>query len=228
LAEPQEVVEMELAGKIKDKKLRRTRGLAPKSSFNKRKNVMKVRSVAANISDGEPNLLAMKVTSTHNNIPLQDTISSPVIESSSVRKNHNYASMDDETNGKHLHLPPLLNPQSSPQTSTYTPNESANGNNHKIRKLKLLQASGSVANTMEDCDSSDSLNSGIQQGNIRFQITSMKHPDNGFDSEKETQEMIQDALALGLGNPQELKGYEEGIMRNIDREVDEWTSVNQL
>jgi len=92
----------------------------------------------------------------------------------------------------------------------------------------LLQASGSVANTMEDCDSSDSLNSGIQQGNIRFQITCMKHPDNGFDSEKETQEMIQDAVALGLGNPQELKGYEEGIMRNIDREVDEWTSVNQL
>jgi hypothetical protein len=228
LAEPQEVVEMELAGKIKDKKLRRTRGLAPKSSFNKRKNVMKVRSVATNISDGEPNLLAMKVTSTHNNTPLQDTISSPVIESSSVGKNHNYASMDDETNGKHLHLPPLLNPQSSPQTSAYTPNESTNGNNHKIRKLKLLQASGSVANTMEDCDSSDSLNSGIQQGNIRFQITSMKHPDNGFDSEKETQEMIQDAVALGLGNPQELKGYEEGIMRNIDREVDEWTSVKQL
>jgi hypothetical protein len=228
LAEPQEVVEIELAEKIKDKKLRRTRGLAPKSSFNKRKNVMKVRSVAANISDGEPNLLAMKVTSTHNNTPLQDTISSPVIESSSVGKNHNYASMDDETNDKHLHLPPLLNPQSSPQTSAYTPNESANGNNHKIRKLKLLQASGSVANTMEDCDSSDSLNSGIQQGNIRFQITSMKHPDIRFDSEKETQEMIQDAVALGLGNPQELKGYEEGIMRNIDREVDEWTSVNQL
>jgi hypothetical protein len=56
----------------------------------------------------------------------------------------------------------------------------------------------------------------------------MKHPDIRFDSEKETQEMIQDAVALGLGNPQELKGYEEGIMRNIDREVDEWTSVNQL
>jgi hypothetical protein len=136
--------------------------------------------------------------------------------------------MDDETNGKHLHLPPLLNPQSSSQTSVDTPNESANENSHKIRKLKLLQASGSVANTMEDCDSSDSLNSGIHQGNIRFQITYMKHPDNGFDSEKETQEMIQDAVALGLGNPQELKGYEEGIMRNIDREVDEWTSVNQL
>jgi len=65
----------------------------------------------------------------------------------------------------------------------------------------LLQASGSVANTMEDCDSSDSLNSGIQQGNIRFQITRMKHQDNGFNSEKETQEMIQDVVALGLGNP---------------------------
>jgi len=54
---------------------------------------------------------------------------------------------------------------------------------------------------MEDCDSSDSLNSGIQQGNIRFQITRMKHQDNGFNSEKETQEMIQDVVALGLGNP---------------------------
>ena len=40
--------------------------------------------------------------------------------------------------------------------------------------------------------------------------------------------MIQDAVALGLGNPQELKGFKEGIMRNIDREVDEWISVNQL
>ena len=50
----------------------------------------------------------------------------------------------------------------------------------------------------------------------------------GFDSEKETQQMIQDVMALGLGNPQELKGYEEGIMRNIDREVEEWTLVNQL
>jgi hypothetical protein len=65
----------------------------------------------------------------------------------------------------------------------------------------LLQTSGSVANTIEDCDSSDSLNSGIQQGNIWFQITRMKHQDNGFDSEMETQEMIQDVVALGLGNP---------------------------
>jgi len=81
---------------------------------------------------------------------------------------------------------------------------------------------------MEDCDSSDSLNSGIQQWNIRFQSTYIKHHDNRFDSEKKTQEMIQDVVALGLGNPQELKGYEEGIMRNIDREVNEWTSVNQL
>jgi hypothetical protein len=190
--------------------------------------MMKVRSFAAHISDGAPNLLAMKVTSTQNNTPLQGTMSSPVIESSGVGKNHNYASMNDETNGKHLHLPPLLNLQSSPQTSADATNENANENSHKIRKLKLLQASGSVANTMKDCDSSDSLNSGIQQGNIRFQITCMKHQDNGFDSEKETQEMIQDVVALGLGNPQELKGYEEGIMRNIEREVDEWTSVNQL
>lgn len=227
LAEPQEVVEMELEGKIKDKKLRRPRGLAPKSSFSKRKNMKKVRSFAVHISDGAPNLLAMKVTKTQNNTPLQGTMSSPVLESSGVRKNHNYAFMNDETNGKHLHLPPLLKPQSSPQTSTDTTNEIANRNSHKIRKLKLLQANGSVANTMEDCDSSDSLNSGIQQGNIRFQITCMKHQDNGFDSEKETQEMIQDVVALGLGNPQELKGYEEGIMRNIEREVDEWTSVNQ-
>jgi len=167
LAEPQ-VVEMELEGKIKDKKLRRTRGLAPKSSFSKRKNVMKVRSFAAHISDGAPNLLAMKVTSTQNNTSLQDTTPSPVFESSGIGKNHNYTSMDDETSGMHLHLPPLLNPQSSPQTSLDATNENANENSNKIRKLKLLQASGSVANTMKDCDSSNSLNSGIQQGNIRF------------------------------------------------------------
>jgi hypothetical protein len=54
---------------------------------------------------------------------------------------------------------------------------------------------------MKDYDSSDSLNLGIQQGNIWFQITRMKHQDNGFDSEMETQEMIQDVVALGLGNP---------------------------
>jgi hypothetical protein len=74
--------------------------------------------------------------------------------------------MDDKTSGKHLHLPPLLNPQSSPQTSSDTTNENANENSNKIRKLKLLQANRSVVNIMEDCDSSDSLNSGIQQGNI--------------------------------------------------------------
>jgi len=55
---------MELEGKIKDKKLRRTKGLAPKSSFIKRKNVMKVRSFVAHIFDGAPSLLAMKVTNT--------------------------------------------------------------------------------------------------------------------------------------------------------------------
>jgi hypothetical protein len=100
---------MEFEGKIKDKKLRRTRRLAPKSSFSKRKNVMKVRSFTAHISDGAPKLLIMKVTNTQNNTPLQDTMPSPVIESSGIGKNHNYAFMDDET-GKHLHLPPLLNP----------------------------------------------------------------------------------------------------------------------
>jgi hypothetical protein len=30
------------------------------------------------------------------------------------------------------------------------------------------------------------------------------------------------------GNFQDLTVYEEGIRGNIDREVDEWTSVNQL
>ena len=40
--------------------------------------------------------------------------------------------------------------------------------------------------------------------------------------------MIHEVVALGLGKTQELKLYEEGIKGNIDREVDEWTSVNQL
>ena len=110
LAEPQEVVEMELEGKMKDKKLRRARRVAPKSSFNKKKNVLKVKSFAAHIPNGAPNLFAMKVTSTQNNTPLQDTTPSPVIKSSGIGKNHNYASTDDETSVMHLHLPPLPNP----------------------------------------------------------------------------------------------------------------------
>ena len=125
-------------------------------------------------------------------------------------KNPNYAFMDDKTSGIHFHLPPLLNPQSNQQTSLEATNENTNEARRKIRKLKLLQASGSVANTTEDCDSSDSLNSGIQQGNVRFQITCMKNQDNSFDNEKDTQEMINDVVALGLRNPQELKVYEEG------------------
>jgi len=36
------------------------------------------------------------------------------------------------------------------------------------------------------------------------------------------------AAALGLGNFRDLIVYEEGVRGNIDREVDEWTSVNQL
>uniref|UniRef100_B9IP89 Uncharacterized protein n=1 Tax=Populus trichocarpa TaxID=3694 RepID=B9IP89_POPTR len=42
----------------------------------------------------------------------------------------------------------------------------------------------------------------------------------------ETQEMIDNAVALALGNPRDLKVYEEGIRGNIDKEVDEWTSIN--
>jgi hypothetical protein len=40
--------------------------------------------------------------------------------------------------------------------------------------------------------------------------------------------MLHDAAALGLGIYQDLIGYEEGVRGNIDREVDEWTSANQL
>ena len=40
--------------------------------------------------------------------------------------------------------------------------------------------------------------------------------------------MLHDAAALGLGTFQDLIGYEEGVRGNIDKEVDEWTSVNQL
>jgi hypothetical protein len=38
--------------------------------------------------------------------------------------------------------------------------------------------------------------------------------------------MIDNAVALALGNPRDLKVYEEGIRGNIDKEVDEWTSIN--
>ena len=69
--------------------------------------------------------------------------------------------MNDETNDMHFHLPPLLNPQNSQQTSLEVTNEHTYRDKRKIRKLKLLQASDSVANTTKDCDSSDSLSSGI-------------------------------------------------------------------
>jgi hypothetical protein len=69
---------------------------------------------------------------------------------------------------------------------------------------------------------------GIQQGNVRYQITCNNNQADGFDKEKEFQEMIQDAVTLGLGNPRDLTAYEDGIWSNIDREVDEWTSINQL
>ena len=98
----------------------------------------------------------------------------------------------------------------------------------KTRKLKLLQANGSVVNTTEKGVSSDSLNSRIKQGNVRFQTACENNQADGFDREKETQEMLYDATALGLGIFQYLIGYEEGVRGNIDREVDEWTSANQL
>lgn len=65
LVESQEVVEMELEEKTKEKKLRRIKRLAPKSSYRKRKKLMKVRSMQLMlVSDGAPHLLAMEVTNT--------------------------------------------------------------------------------------------------------------------------------------------------------------------
>ena len=91
-----------------------------------------------------------------------------------------------------------------------------------------MQANGSVANTTEKCVSFDSLSLGIKQGNVRFQTACENNQANGFDIDKETQEMLHDAAALGLGTFQDLIRYEEGVWGNIDREIDEWTSVNQL
>ncbi|KAL9399431.1 hypothetical protein Peur_008392 [Populus x canadensis] len=92
----------------------------------------------------------------------------------------------------------------------------------------MLTASGRVANTTEESVSVDSLNLGIQQGNVQYQIICNNNQADGFDKEKEFQEMIQDAVTLGLGNPRDLTAYEDGIWSNIAREVDEWTSINQL
>ena len=85
-----------------------------------------------------------------------------------------------------------------------------------------------MTNTTEICVSSDSLNSGIKQGNVWFQTACENNQADGFDIDKETQEMLHDAAARGLGTFQDLIGYEEGVRGNIDREVDEWKSVNQL
>jgi len=65
-------------------------------------------------------------------------------------------------------------------------------------------------------------------GNVTIEAAYKDNQADGFDRDKETREMLHDAAALGLGIYQDLIGYEEGVRGNIDREVDEWTSVNQL
>ncbi|XP_073264031.1 uncharacterized protein [Populus alba] len=224
LAEPQEVVEMELQEK-KRKKLKRTRRLGPKYTYGKGKKGKKNRHALAlnDTSDIVPD--------SFRNTSQKENGSPPAIKSSSDQYEDitsNHASIDTETSDTQAHLPTLLNSQCSQEASSEAINENNRNARSKSRKIKLLQASGSVANTTEKCVSSDSLNSGIKQGNVRFQTTCENNQVDGFDIDKETQEMLHDAAALGLGTFQDLIGYEEGVRGNIDREVDEWKSVNQL
>jgi hypothetical protein len=224
LAEPQEVVDMERKER-KRKKLRPIRRIGPKYTCIKRKKVKKNRHALANrgLTDVAPD--------SYRNKYLKDNSSSPAIKSSSDKHadiTPNHASMDTETSDAHTILPSPLNSQCSQQASSESIKENNRNARGKTRKLKVLQASGSVANTTEKGVSFDSLNSGIKQGNVRFEAAYKDNQADGFDRDKETREMLHDAAALGLGIYQDLIGYEEGVRGNIDREVDEWTSVNQL
>jgi len=224
LAKPQEVVEMELKER-KRKKLRQIRRIGPKYTYIKVKKVKKDRHALAHSG------LADVVPDSYRNTYLKDNGSSPAIKSSSDKHEDitsNHASMDTETSDAQASLPSPLSSQCSQQASSEAVKENNRNARSKTRKLKLLQASGSVANTIEKGVSSDSLNSGIKQGNVRFQTAYKDNQADGFDRDKETQEMLHDAAALGLGIYQDLMGHEEGVRGNIDREVDEWTSANQL
>jgi len=44
----------------------------------------------------------------------------------------------------------------------------------KTRKMKVLTANGSITNTINESGSSDSLNSGIQQGNVRSVLNNLQ------------------------------------------------------
>ena len=171
------------------------------------------------------------VPNSFRNTSQKENSSPPAIKSSTDKHEDitsNHASMDTEISDTQAHLPTLLNSQCSQEASSEAINEKNRNARSKSRKIKLLQASGSVANTTEKCVSSDSLNSGIKQGNVWFQTACENNQADGFDIDKETQEMLHDAATLGLGTFQDLIRYEEGVWGNIDREIDEWTSVNQL
>jgi hypothetical protein len=224
LAEPQEVVDMELKER-KRKKLRQIRRIGTKYTGIKRKKVKKNRHALANRG------LADVAPDSYKNKYLKDNSSSPAIKSSSDKHadiTSNHASMATETSDAQTSLPSPLSSQCSQQASSEAIKENNRNARSKTRKLKLLQASGSVANTTEKGVSSDSLNSGIKQGNVRFEAAYKDNQADGFDRVKETREMLHDAAALGLGIYQDLIGYEEGVRGNIDREVEEWTSANQL
>jgi hypothetical protein len=227
LAEPQEVVDMELKER-KRKKLRQIRRIGPKYTCIKRKKVKKTRLALANrgLVDVAPD--------SYRNKYQKDNSSSPAIKSSSAKHaaiTSNHASMDTKTSNAHTSLPSPLSCQCSQQASSESIKEIKENNRNarsKTRKLKVLQVSGSVANTTENGVSFDSLNSGIKQENVQFEAAYKDNQADGFDRDKETRAMLHDAAALGLGIYQDLIGYEEGVRGNIDREVDEWTSANQL
>ncbi|KAH8518039.1 hypothetical protein H0E87_000005, partial [Populus deltoides] len=227
LAEPQEVVDMELKER-KRKKLRQIRRIGPKYTCIKRKKVKKTRLALANrgLADVAPN--------SYRNKYLKDNSSPPAIKSSSAKHadiTSTHTSMDTETSDAHASLPSPLSSKCSQQASSESIKEIQENNRiarSKTRKLKVLQASGSVANTTEKGVSFDSLNSGIKQGNVRFEAAYKDNQADGFDRDKETREMLHDVAALGLGIYEDLIGYEEGVRGNIDREVDEWTLANQL
>jgi hypothetical protein len=63
---------------------------------------------------------------------------------------------------------------------------------------------------------------------LTIHITKTQSQTSRNERVKETREMLHEAAALGLGIYQDLIGYEAGVRGNIDREVDEWTSANQL
>jgi len=88
------------------------------------------------------------------------------------------------------------------------------------RKVKLQSQTGSIQETVEhqEDSSSESMESGIKQGNPRF--TKQKQPQGAYTMERdeEVQNMLNDGVRLGLGVIQERNVFAESIWETVNKE----------